>query len=45
MKSQTAADAVKQMNPDISIIAHQNRVGPDTESKFLLQSSSVDILL
>lgn len=31
MKSQTAADAVKKMNPDMNIIAHQNRVGPDTE--------------
>lgn len=31
MKSDTAAAAVKQMNPAIRITPHQNRVGPDTE--------------
>ena len=31
MKSATAAAAVKQMNPDVNVIAHQNRVGPETE--------------
>lgn len=31
MKSDTAAAAVKQMNPSIRITPHQNRVGPDTE--------------
>lgn len=31
MKSDTAAAAVKQMNPAIRITGHQNRVGPDTE--------------
>ena len=31
MKSETAARAVKGMNPDVNIHAHQNRVGPDTE--------------
>ncbi|XP_075993676.1 ubiquitin-like modifier-activating enzyme 1 [Genypterus blacodes] len=31
MKSETAAAAVKQMNPSIKITGHQNRVGPDTE--------------
>ena len=31
MKSETAANAVKAMNPDVNIHAHQNRVGPDTE--------------
>uniref|UniRef100_A0A671RCP9 E1 ubiquitin-activating enzyme n=1 Tax=Sinocyclocheilus anshuiensis TaxID=1608454 RepID=A0A671RCP9_9TELE len=31
MKSETAAAAVKQMNPSIRITGHQNRVGPDTE--------------
>lgn len=31
MKSDTAAMAVKQMNPALKITAHQNRVGPDTE--------------
>uniref|UniRef100_A0A8C7XLE1 E1 ubiquitin-activating enzyme n=1 Tax=Oryzias sinensis TaxID=183150 RepID=A0A8C7XLE1_9TELE len=31
MKSDTAAAAVKQMNPSIRITGHQNRVGPETE--------------
>ncbi|PWA28681.1 hypothetical protein CCH79_00014815 [Gambusia affinis] len=31
MKSDTAAAAVKQMNPSFKITAHQNRVGPETE--------------
>ncbi|XP_057312702.1 ubiquitin-like modifier-activating enzyme 1 isoform X2 [Hydractinia symbiolongicarpus] len=31
MKSQTAANAVKEMNMDMNIIPHQNRVGPETE--------------
>ncbi|KAG9332397.1 hypothetical protein JZ751_014495 [Albula glossodonta] len=31
MKSETAAAAVKRMNPSIRITSHQNRVGPDTE--------------
>uniref|UniRef100_V9KCN4 E1 ubiquitin-activating enzyme n=1 Tax=Callorhinchus milii TaxID=7868 RepID=V9KCN4_CALMI len=31
MKSETAAAAVKQMNPNMRITPHQNRVGPDTE--------------
>ncbi|MPC17570.1 Ubiquitin-like modifier-activating enzyme 1 [Portunus trituberculatus] len=30
-KSNTAAAAVKVMNPDVNIVAHQNRVGPETE--------------
>lgn len=30
-KSDTAAAAVKKMNPQVNIVAHQNRVGPDTE--------------
>ncbi|CAG2061919.1 unnamed protein product [Timema podura] len=30
-KSQTAAKAVRRMNPDINIEAHENRVGPETE--------------
>jgi len=34
MKSDTAAKAVKAMNPDINIHAHQNRVGPDTENTY-----------
>ncbi|XP_043936660.1 ubiquitin-like modifier-activating enzyme 1 [Protopterus annectens] len=34
MKSETAAAAVKQMNPSIHIIGHQNRVGPDTEKVY-----------
>lgn len=31
-KSESAAQAVKQMNPEIKIVAHQNRVGPDVEN-------------
>ncbi|XP_036159818.1 ubiquitin-like modifier-activating enzyme 1 isoform X3 [Myotis myotis] len=31
LKSDTAAAAVRQMNPHIRVISHQNRVGPDTE--------------
>lgn len=34
MKSETAAQAVKQMNPDLHVTAHQNRVGPDTEKVY-----------
>ena len=33
-KSDTAAAAVKRMNPDINIIAHQSRVGPETEKVY-----------
>ncbi|XP_077980547.1 ubiquitin-like modifier-activating enzyme 1 [Glandiceps talaboti] len=32
MKSDTAAKAVKVMNPDVNITSHQNRVGPETEN-------------
>ncbi|XP_043830175.1 ubiquitin-like modifier-activating enzyme 1 [Dromiciops gliroides] len=31
LKSDTAAAAVQQMNPQMHITSHQNRVGPDTE--------------
>ncbi|KAM6141160.1 ubiquitin-like modifier-activating enzyme 1 [Erethizon dorsatum] len=31
LKSDTAAAAVRQINPHIRVISHQNRVGPDTE--------------
>lgn len=31
MKSDTAATAVRQMNPSFRITGHQNRVGPETE--------------
>lgn len=31
MKSDTAAAAVKEMNPNVHITSHQDRVGPDTE--------------
>ncbi|KAH8021669.1 hypothetical protein HPB51_016065 [Rhipicephalus microplus] len=31
MKAGTAAGAVKKMNPDVKIVAHENRVGADTE--------------
>jgi ubiquitin-activating enzyme E1 len=34
MKSETASDAIKEMNPTINITAHQNRVGPDTEKVY-----------
>ncbi|XP_064155839.1 ubiquitin-like modifier-activating enzyme 1 [Anguilla rostrata] len=34
MKSETAAAAVRQMNPSIRITGHQNRVGPDTEKVY-----------
>lgn len=34
LKSECAAAAVRVMNPDIRIEAHQNRVGPDTESVY-----------
>lgn len=30
-KADTAAAAVKLMNPDVNVVAHQNRVGPETE--------------
>ncbi|XP_037374228.1 LOW QUALITY PROTEIN: ubiquitin-like modifier-activating enzyme 1 [Talpa occidentalis] len=30
-KSDTAATAVRQINPHIRVMSHQNRVGPDTE--------------
>ncbi|XP_060691371.1 ubiquitin-like modifier-activating enzyme 1 [Hemiscyllium ocellatum] len=32
MKSEVAAAAVRKMNPSLQIIAHQNRVGPETEN-------------
>ena len=31
-KSSTAAEAIKKMNPEINILAHENRVGPETEN-------------
>lgn len=34
MKSQCAADAVKVMNPEMNIVPHQNRVGPETEKVY-----------
>ena len=36
MKSTVAARAIKLMNPDINVIAHQNRVGPETEGILLV---------
>ena len=33
-KSETAAKAVEIMNPSVNIIAHQNRVGPDSEKTY-----------
>ncbi|KAK3736400.1 hypothetical protein QZH41_017900 [Actinostola sp. cb2023] len=34
MKSEVAGFAVKSMNPDVNITAHQNRVGPDSEKVY-----------
>ncbi|CAJ0951874.1 unnamed protein product [Ranitomeya imitator] len=34
MKSETAAAAVKQMNPSLNVTGHQNRVGTDTEKVY-----------
>lgn len=34
MKSSVAAKAVQVMNPDMNIVAHQNRVGPETEKVY-----------
>ena len=31
MKSTVAARAIKHMNPAINVVAHQNRVGPESE--------------
>lgn len=31
MKAKTAAEAIKAMNKDVTIIAHENRVGMETE--------------
>ncbi|OXU20851.1 hypothetical protein TSAR_007077, partial [Trichomalopsis sarcophagae] len=33
-KASTAAAAIKKMNPEINIIAHENRVGPETEKVY-----------
>jgi len=33
-KSATAAEAIKKMNPMINVIAHDNRVGPETEKVY-----------
>nr|XP_039247456.1 ubiquitin-like modifier-activating enzyme 1 [Styela clava] len=34
LKSECAAASVKKMNPQVNIIAHQNRVGPETEKVY-----------
>jgi ubiquitin-activating enzyme E1 len=34
LKSHTAAAAVKAMNPEFVVEAHENRVGPETESTY-----------
>uniref|UniRef100_H3ARY3 E1 ubiquitin-activating enzyme n=1 Tax=Latimeria chalumnae TaxID=7897 RepID=H3ARY3_LATCH len=31
LKSEVAAAAVRKMNPNVRVVSHQNRVGPDTE--------------
>ncbi|CAG9863506.1 unnamed protein product [Phyllotreta striolata] len=33
-KSATAAKVIKKMNPDVNIVAHENRVGPETENVY-----------
>lgn len=33
-KSDTAAKAAKEMNPEINVIPHLNRVGPETENVY-----------
>jgi ubiquitin-activating enzyme E1 len=33
-KASTAASAIKEMNPEMNIIAHENRVGSETESVY-----------
>ena len=33
-KSTTAVEAVKSMNPALNAIAHENRVGPETEDVY-----------
>ena len=34
LKSDTAAAACRAMNPDIHILSHQNRVGPEAENVY-----------
>lgn len=45
MKSEVAARAVKVMNPDLNITAHQNRVGPETESILNLACNDTCLVL
>lgn len=33
-KSVTAAKAIRKMNPDVRVVAHENRVGPETEKVY-----------
>ncbi|XP_018573299.1 ubiquitin-like modifier-activating enzyme 1 isoform X1 [Anoplophora glabripennis] len=33
-KSATAAKVIKKMNPEVNIVAHENRVGPETENVY-----------
>lgn len=33
-KSTTAAKAVKKMNPQVNVVSHENRVGPETENVY-----------
>ncbi|XP_010609055.1 ubiquitin-like modifier-activating enzyme 1 isoform X2 [Fukomys damarensis] len=35
LKSDTAAAAVRQLNPHVRVMSHQNRVGPDTEHMYI----------
>lgn len=34
LKSVAAANAILRMNPNVKVVAHETRVGPDTESVF-----------
>ena len=38
MKSDTACNAAKEMNPDMNLTPHQNRVGPETEKVDMLNN-------
>ena len=44
MKSDTACNAVKEMNPDINVTSHQNRVGPETEKVSFMKYVSQHIV-
>lgn len=45
MKSEVAGRAVKVMNPEINIISHQNRVGPESEGILCIVSEIATVHL